>query len=117
MVLIYDTNVVNGILVHNWGKLLREQFGRTTNAKTLQDVRNATDNGMYNALINEVKLNFDTPPSDSSGGGSVYGGDVNRLANAGGDGSGGNGSTGDPNGSNNIMIQNRWNGKDSDEDK
>ena len=38
---IQDTNVVNGILVHNWGKLLKEQLGRTTKAKTLsREARN-----------------------------------------------------------------------------
>ena len=52
MVHIRDTNVVDGTLVHNWGKLLREQFGRITEAKIPQDVRNATDNGVYNILIN-----------------------------------------------------------------
>ena len=104
-VIIQDMNVLgNGQLVHNWGTLVREGLAgkgiQNIKAKTSQDVRTVGDNNIYNTQANKVKLNFDSPSTDSSGIGSVYGGSINNLANTNVIIGGGDRSPGDPNGGN-----------------
>ena len=125
-VTMQDTNVINGQLVHNWGELVRRELGgkelQSTNtqvvkAKTLQDVRNVNTNGIYSTPTGKIRLNFGIPESDSSIGTSMYGGDVNRVANNNSDRGGGNGSPGDLDGNDVTTTHNRYSGKDDSEDR
>ena len=123
---INDTNVINHNLVHNWGKLLREELGRAdhqaTKAKALQDVRLTNHSDIYNTPKDKVRRTLVSPRTGSSQDSSAYGGDINRVAqgNSGGgdnDGGAGGGSPGDPNGNDNNIVNRRWGGHDYGDDK
>ena len=115
---ISNTNVVNNVLVHNWGRVLREELGENTinvqNAeiRALQDVRVAGK--VDNCLTPTDKIRYNVPftqsssPSDKS----TFGGNINQLGlkdnNIGDNG----GSPGDPNGIDSGIVNRRWGGRD-----
>ena len=119
-VCISDTNIVNNNIIHNWGKLPREELGRTDNqtnqaikVKTLQDVRMASNNDKYNTPKDKIKPTLVSPRTGSSSNDSIYGGDINRFAlenNGNGDGGdcNGGGSLGDLNGNETNIGDKRW---------
>ena len=89
MVNINETNVIDNVLVHTWGKLLREELGRTTERspsskiKTLEDVRVAGEDDVCITLKDRVRLNLSNPSTDSSHSESAYEGNVYNMANGG----------------------------------
>ena len=128
-VYISDINIVNNNIVHNWGKLLREELGRadnqinqTTKVKTLQDVKMASNNDKYNIPKDKIKPTLVSPRTGSSSNDSIYGGDMNNLArenkgNGDGGESNGGGSPGDPNGNGSNTVHRRWNIRDDGDDR
>ena len=129
---INETNAVNGVLVHNLGKLLREELGRdlttkqTNKAKTLQDVRAVDESNMYNTLTSDIRLQFAIPGTDESsvqnshsqsGDKSMPSRDINQLANRDDIRKGGDRSPGDPSGGDINTIQNKCGGNDDGDDR
>ena len=83
-VVIGNTHVVDNVLVHNWGQLVRDELGVTnigsftTKAKTLQDVKMAGRHD--NCVIPQERIRHTAPsPQSSSPSFSVYGGDIKQM--------------------------------------
>ena len=99
-VIINEINVVDNVLIHNWGKLLREELDTVDKvhtfqrAKTLQNVRMAGETNAYTTPTSKIRLCFDSPSTDSSSGNSIYGGSINQFAQKDNNGSNGGGSPG-----------------------
>lgn len=118
---INDINIVNNNLIHNLGKLLKEELGRADHqvgkAKTLQDARLANTSDNYSIPKDKIRHTLVSPRTGSSQNSSVYGGEINRVAredNGGGDNGDkdGGGSPGDPSGGDANIVSKRWGGRD-----
>ena len=111
---INNTNVVDNVLVHNWGQLVREEFGIQTvdvqinKVKTLQDVKMA---GRYdNCVIPQDKIRHaaPSPQSSSPSNYSVYGGDTNQMGPKASNDDNNGGSVGDFHGGGKHYKQSVW---------
>lgn len=120
--IINDTNVVGNVLVHNWGKLLRDESGRDTvngqlgKAITLQYVRMATTNNAYNTPQSKIRqtIDFHSPGTRRFGNTSMSGGYFNQMAS---NRNGNGGGLGEPDGNNTNSNDRRYNGKEEGDDK
>ena len=118
IVIINNTNVVNNVLVHDWGKILREQLGwgntnvQITKAKAPQDVRMAETTDKCVTVTNTFAHSMSSLQSSSPSEQSVFGGDFNRVTSNSNKNSIGSGIPGDPNGDDSSFVNRRWGGKD-----
>ena len=99
-VIINNINVVDNLLVHNWGQMVRaelsasEVYTGNTKVQTLQDVRLAGREYDYITRTQKIRQSITSPSNSSPGNTSTYGGDINRLENNnGGNGDGSPGGT------------------------
>lgn len=120
---ISDVNIVNKVIVHDWGKRLRTLFGKDTidkitdKALSLQDVRRAGNEDVCATHKDRIRLNLGSPGTESSRADSVFGGSINQLANNPGSGGNGGKSLGDPSNDPNGIATGKFNRRDDREDR